>query len=134
MMRVLVEDGRFGALLAALRSSAVALELGAAGGAGSWTLFAAPDEAFAALPPDTRAALAQPEQKGVLERVLRHHILPSSLLAQCPGSGSVRRHPIDREVAVSRRAGPGPAPPEHASGDGAPHPPRPGIQNPPRCQ
>lgn len=50
-------------------------------GAGPYTLFAPSDQAFAAVPEETRQRLLQPENRELLRQVLTYHVVPGNLTA-----------------------------------------------------
>ncbi|MGI0489131.1 fasciclin domain-containing protein [Pantanalinema rosaneae CENA516] len=58
-------------------------------GQGPYTVFAPSDEAFAAIPAETRAQLLQPENREKLRQVLSYHVVSQNLPANQLQSGEV---------------------------------------------
>jgi uncharacterized surface protein with fasciclin (FAS1) repeats len=58
-------------------------------GQGPYTVFAPTNEAFAALPAETREKLLQPENRAKLQQVLSYHVVPGVLNARQLQSGDV---------------------------------------------
>lgn len=68
---------------------------------GPYTVFAPTDDAFAALPPDVLQQLKQPENKEVLIKILRYHVVPGQLSANKLSAGELKTfegEPIDIQV------------------------------------
>jgi uncharacterized surface protein with fasciclin (FAS1) repeats len=57
---------------------------------GPYTVFAPTDEAFAALPPGTLEELQQPENRELLIKILRYHVVPGQLTANQLTAGELR--------------------------------------------
>jgi len=57
---------------------------------GPYTVFAPSDQAFAALPAQTRQRLLQPENRETLARILFYHVVPGELTADQLPSGTVK--------------------------------------------
>jgi uncharacterized surface protein with fasciclin (FAS1) repeats len=57
---------------------------------GPYTVFAPTNEAFAALPPSTLQQLQQPENRELLIKILRYHVVPGELTASQLSSGEVK--------------------------------------------
>ncbi len=57
---------------------------------GPYTVFAPTDEAFAALPPSTLQQLQQPENRELLIKILRYHVIPGELTASQLSGGEVK--------------------------------------------
>jgi transforming growth factor-beta-induced protein len=73
---IAVEDGRFTTLVTALQAAGLAEALQ---GEGPFTVFAPTDEAFAAVPADTMAALGA--DPALLSSVLTYHVVPGKVMA-----------------------------------------------------
>ena len=73
-----VEAGSFNTLLAAATAAGLAPTLT---GEGPFTVFAPPDEAFAALPEGTVESLLLPENKDKLVEILTFHVVPAKVMA-----------------------------------------------------
>lgn len=58
-------------------------------GQGPYTVFAPSNEAFAAIPAETRQKLLQPENREKLQQVLSYHVVPRALPANQLQSGNV---------------------------------------------
>ena len=68
---------------------------------GPYTVFAPTNEAFAALPSDVLQQLQQPENKEVLVKILRYHVVPGKLAANRLSAGELRTfegEPVDIRV------------------------------------
>ena len=59
-------------------------------GKGPFTVFAATDQAFAALPKETLQRLLQPENREILARILRYHVVLGELTASELSSGELK--------------------------------------------
>ncbi|MFN6568089.1 beta-Ig-H3/fasciclin [Nostoc minutum NIES-26] len=57
---------------------------------GPYTVFAPTNEAFAALPAETLQQLQQPENREILIKVLRYHVVPAELTASQLSTGEVK--------------------------------------------
>ncbi|MEA5507136.1 fasciclin domain-containing protein [Halotia wernerae UHCC 0503] len=57
---------------------------------GPYTVFAPTNEAFAALPPSTLQQLQQPENRELLIKILRYHVIPGELTASQLSGGEVK--------------------------------------------
>ncbi|WP_414543365.1 fasciclin domain-containing protein [Nostoc sp. CCY0012] len=57
---------------------------------GPYTVFAPTDEAFAALPPGTLEELQQPENRELLIKILRYHVVPGQLTANQLSAGELK--------------------------------------------
>ncbi|AFY31068.1 fasciclin domain-containing protein [Calothrix sp. PCC 7507] len=58
--------------------------------AGPYTVFAPTDQAFAALPAGTLQKLEQPENREILIKILRYHVLPGQLTASQLTNGQIK--------------------------------------------
>lgn len=76
----------FSTLTNALQATGLSEELQAQG---EYTVFAPTDEAFAALPEGTLDRLMQPENREILTRILRYHVVPQEVTASELRSGEV---------------------------------------------
>ena len=68
---------------------------------GPYTVFAPTNDAFAALPPDLLEQLQQPENKEILVKVLRYHVVPGQIAANRLSPGELptfEGEPIDVRV------------------------------------
>lgn len=73
-------------------------------GPGPFTVFAPSNEAFAAIPEETRQALLRPENQAQLREVLSYHVVPGNLPASQLQSGDVETvagQPLNVEVDQS---------------------------------
>jgi uncharacterized surface protein with fasciclin (FAS1) repeats len=77
----------FSTLTNALQATGLAQELQ---GQGEYTVFAPTDEAFAALPAGTLDRLLQPENREILARILRYHVVPQQVTASELQPGEVQ--------------------------------------------
>jgi uncharacterized surface protein with fasciclin (FAS1) repeats len=86
-------SGSFNTLAKAVEAAGLVEELQTSG---EYTVFAPTDEAFEALPPGTLEALLQPENKEILQQILKYHIvlgaansseISSGLFETAAGSG-----------------------------------------------
>jgi uncharacterized surface protein with fasciclin (FAS1) repeats len=68
----LSEDESFSVLVQAVKAAGLVETLS---GSGEYTVFAPTNEAFAALPAGTLEALLQPENRDVLTRILKYHVV-----------------------------------------------------------
>ncbi|MBD2360809.1 fasciclin domain-containing protein [Anabaena minutissima FACHB-250] len=69
--------------------------------AGPYTLFAPSDQAFAAVPEETRARLLKPENRELLTQVLTYHVVPGNLTANQLRSQEVKslaNNPLNIQV------------------------------------
>jgi uncharacterized surface protein with fasciclin (FAS1) repeats len=78
--------GNFSTLTAALGAAGLTETLQ---GAGPFTVFAPTDEAFAKLPPGAVDALLKPENKPVLEQILKYHVVAGNVKAADVKTGPV---------------------------------------------
>ena len=78
-------DG-FSTLVAAIEAAGLVETLQ---GPGPFTVFAPPDEAFAALPEGVLDALLLPENKDTLVKILTYHVLPADVMAADVTAGEV---------------------------------------------
>ena len=72
LVKVASDAGEFKTLIAAAKAAGLA---GALADTGPYTIFAPTDEAFAALGPNAINSLLKPENKGMLEYILKHHVV-----------------------------------------------------------
>ncbi|KST63698.1 fasciclin domain-containing protein [Mastigocoleus testarum] len=72
---------------------------------GPYTVFAPTDAAFAALPPETLQELQQPENKELLVKILRYHVVPGRLSADQISAGELQTlegQPVNIQVDSSK--------------------------------
>ena len=84
---VAVSNGSFKVLVDALKAAGLAETLQ---GEGPFTVFAPTDEAFGKLPQDAVEDLLKPENKEVLVKILRYHVVPSEVLSTDLKTGEVK--------------------------------------------
>ena len=82
-----VSNGSFTILVEALKATGLVDTLQ---GDGPFTVFAPTDDAFGKLPPDVVKDLLKPENKEVLVKILRYHVVPSEVLSKDLQSGEVK--------------------------------------------
>ena len=87
LVDVAVSNGSFKVLVEALKAAGLAETLQ---GDGPFTVFAPTDEAFGKLPQDAVQDLLKPENKEVLVKILRYHVVPSEVLSKDLKSGEVK--------------------------------------------
>jgi uncharacterized surface protein with fasciclin (FAS1) repeats len=80
-------NGSFKTLTAALKAADLTETLQ---GEGPFTVFAPTDEAFAALPPEALKELLKPENKQVLIKILKYHVIPGKVAASDLKTGQVK--------------------------------------------
>ena len=87
LVDIAVSNGSFKVLVDALKSAGLAETLQ---GEGPFTVFAPTDEAFGKLPADAVKDLLKPENKEVLVKILRYHVVPNEVLSKDLQSGEVK--------------------------------------------
>lgn len=87
IIAVAESNGSFTMLTKALQAAGLVETLQ---GTGPFTVFAPTDAAFAKLPPDAVQDLLKPENKEVLLKILRYHVVPGSVTASELKSGEVK--------------------------------------------
>ncbi len=87
LVDIAVSNGSFNTLVNALKSAGLVETLQ---GEGPFTVFAPTDEAFGKLPPDAVKDLLKPENKEVLVKILRYHVVPQKVLSTDLQSGEVK--------------------------------------------
>lgn len=93
------KNGSFNTLVAALKAADLVDVLS---GEGPFTVFAPTDEAFAALPEGTVEALLKPENKALLVKILKYHVVAGEVPSTAIQSGkvtTVEGTPVDVSVA-----------------------------------
>src|SRR5690606_32469570 len=98
-----VAAGQFKTLAAALQAAGL---VGTLKGEGSFTVFAPPDEAFAALPAGTVESLLKPENREKLTAILTYHVVPGRHAA-ADVSGMATATTVNGEAVDIRSAGSG---------------------------
>jgi uncharacterized surface protein with fasciclin (FAS1) repeats len=86
IVAVASENASFSTLINALQATGLVQELQAQE---SYTVFAPTDEAFAALPAGTLDRLLQPENREILTRILRYHVVSGEVTSSELQSGNV---------------------------------------------
>jgi uncharacterized surface protein with fasciclin (FAS1) repeats len=81
------KNGSFTFLTKALKAAGLVETLQ---GAGPFTVFAPTDKAFAELPPDAVQDLLKPENKAILEKILKYHVVSGQVLSTDLKSGDVK--------------------------------------------
>lgn len=97
-------SAEFTTLASALKAAGLAQTLEE--GNGPFTVFAPTDQAFAALPKETLQRLLQPENREILARILRYHVVPAELAASKLSSGELKtlaNRPINIQVNPANR-------------------------------
>lgn len=87
LVDIAVSNGSFETLVSALKAAGLVEALQ---GEGPFTVFAPTDEAFGKLPPDAVKDLLKPENKEVLVKILRYHVVPQEVLSKDLQSGEVK--------------------------------------------
>lgn len=87
LLEVAESNGSFTTLVSALKAAGLAETLQ---GEGPFTVFAPTDEAFAKLPQDAVQDLLKPENKEVLVKILRYHVVPNEVLSKDLQPGEVK--------------------------------------------
>lgn len=87
LVDIAVSNGSFNTLVSALKAAGLVEALQ---GEGPFTVFAPTDEAFGKLPPDAVKDLLKPENKEVLVKILRYHVVPQEVLSKDLQSGEVK--------------------------------------------
>ena len=93
------KNGSFNTLVAALKAADLVDVLA---GEGPFTVFAPTDEAFAALPEGTVETLLKPENKALLVKILKYHVVAGEVPSAKIQSGkvtTVEGTPVDVSVA-----------------------------------
>ncbi|MHC4847089.1 MAG: fasciclin domain-containing protein [Planctomycetota bacterium] len=95
-----VKAGSFKTLAAALKQADL---VGALQGKGPFTVFAPTDAAFAALPEGTVAKLLKPENKAMLQAILKYHVVagavPAAKVVGLKGAVTLQGQRVDIKVA-----------------------------------
>jgi uncharacterized surface protein with fasciclin (FAS1) repeats len=87
LVEVASGDDRFDTLTEAVGAAGLADTLA---NEGPFTVFAPTDQAFEALPEDTREALLQPENRDLLREILTYHVVPGEVT-----SDEIQTGPVD---------------------------------------
>ncbi|NEP17037.1 MAG: fasciclin domain-containing protein [Leptolyngbya sp. SIO4C1] len=83
---IAMANDSFDTLAQALQAAGLAETLGSEG---PYTVFAPTDEAFAELPEGALEYLLQPENRGVLQQVLKYHVVPGEVMASDLSDGGL---------------------------------------------
>lgn len=87
VVSVVQNDPSLSTLASAIAETGLSEDLSAGG---PYTIFAPTDEAFAALPEDTRQELLLPENRELLRDVLTYHVVPGQLTADQLASSEIQ--------------------------------------------
>jgi uncharacterized surface protein with fasciclin (FAS1) repeats len=80
-------NSKFSTLVAAVKAAGMEKVLASTG---PYTIFAPTNEAFAKLPKGALASLLKPENKAVLQQVLKYHVIAGKVMAADVKSGNVK--------------------------------------------